>query len=78
MATGAEVAAFARVPDQKFMTTLSTFDPCETAVKVSAIQIAMDDIYCIWSPESMTRGITIIPDLFEFFEMRFNALVVSA
>jgi hypothetical protein len=38
----------------------------------------MDDIHYIKTPESETRGISIVPDLFEFFEMRFNALVVGA
>jgi hypothetical protein len=30
------------------MAAVFTFNPCETAVKVAAIQIAMDDIYYIY------------------------------
>ena len=60
------------------MAAVFTFNPCETAVKVAAIQIAMDDFYYIRSPEPKPRGISIVPDLFEFFEMGFYALVVGA
>jgi hypothetical protein len=60
------------------MTAFGTFNPCETASKIAAIQITMDDIYYIRSPEPKTWGISIIPDLFERFEVGFNALVVGA
>lgn len=60
------------------MAAAFTFDPCETTVKIAAIQIAMDDIYYIRSPEPEARGISIVPDLFEFLEMGFYALVVGA
>lgn len=60
------------------MAAVFALDPCETAAKVAAIQIAMDDIYYIRSPEPKARGISIVPDLFEFLEMGFYALVVSA
>jgi hypothetical protein len=60
------------------MAAVFTFDPCETAVKVAAIQIAMDDIYYIRPPESKAGGISIVPDLFEFLEMGFYALVIGA
>jgi len=60
------------------MTAFGTFNPCETASKIAAIQITMDDIYYIKSPEPKTRGISIIPDLFELFEVGFNALVEDA
>jgi hypothetical protein len=39
---------------------------------------SMDDFYYIRSPEPKPRGISIVPDLFEFFEMGFYALVVGA
>jgi hypothetical protein len=60
------------------MTAFGTFNPCETASKIAAIQITMDDIYYTRSPEPKTRGISIIPDLFERFEVGFNALVEGA
>lgn len=60
------------------MAAVFTFNPCETAVKVAAIQIAMDDIYYTRSPESKAGGVSIVPDLFEFLEMGFYALVIGA
>jgi hypothetical protein len=39
---------------------------------------SMDDFYYIRSPKPKPRGISIVPDLFEFFEMGFYALVVGA
>ena len=60
------------------MAAAFTSDPCKPTVKVAAIQIAMDDIYYIRSPEPKARGISIVPDLFEFFEMGFYALLVGA
>jgi hypothetical protein len=73
-----KVSAFTRKTKDELMVAGVIFDSCETTVKVAAIQIAMDDIYYMRSPEPNARGISIVPDLFEFFEMAFYALVVGA
>jgi hypothetical protein len=57
MARRAEMSSFARKSQNVLVATAFTFYSCETAVKVAAVQITMDYIYDIRSPEPIARGI---------------------
>lgn len=78
MARGTQVAPLARVAHQEFMTALAAFDPCETALQIAAIQIAIDDVHYIRPPEPETGSVPIFPDLLKLFEVGFYALIVGA
>jgi len=58
------------------MPAVCTLYPCETTMQIATIQITLDDIHDMGTPESKTRGILVVPNLFQFFEMRCDAFVV--
>jgi hypothetical protein len=47
-------------------------------MKIPALQVSVNDLGDIVPPEAETGGILIVPYLFQFLEMGFDALVVSA
>ena len=60
------------------MTAFLAPDPDEPEIKIPALQIPVNDLRDIVPPEAETGGIVIVPDLLQFLEMGFDALVVSA
>lgn len=59
------------------MAALLTFNPCETEMKIPALQIPVNDFRDIIPPETETGGVLIVPYLFQFLEMGFDACVIS-
>ena len=60
------------------MTAVRVFDPCETAMKITAIQITVNNIRDIILPESETGCVLLVSNLLQFFEMGLKAFVVAA
>jgi hypothetical protein len=59
------------------MTARFAFNPCKTKVKISALQIPVNDLYDIFPPESESGCIVVIPNLLKFLEMGFDAFIVT-
>jgi hypothetical protein len=78
VARWAELTPLTRKSQQKFTPAVHTFDPGKTTSKIPAIQVPADDILYVRPPESQTGRISIVPNLFQLLEMRFNAPVVAA
>ena len=60
------------------MAALRTFDPCKATMQIAAIQITINDLHDIRPPESVIRGIALVPEPFQFFEVGLYALVIAA
>ena len=60
------------------MTAFLAPDPGEPEMKIPALPVSVNDLCDIVPPEAETGGIVIVPDLLQFLEMGFDALVVSA
>jgi hypothetical protein len=58
------------------MTTFFTTHPGKTKMKITAIQISVNYSHGICSPIAIAGFIHIIPYLFQFFKVAFNALVI--
>ena len=60
------------------MTAFLAPDPGESEMKIPALQVSVNDLGDIVPPEAESGGILIVPDLLQFLEMGFDALVVTA
>jgi len=60
------------------MTAFLAPDPGESEMKIPALQVSVNDLGDIVPPEAESEGILIVPDLLQFLEMGFDALVVTA
>jgi hypothetical protein len=60
------------------MTAIIASDPCEPEMKISARQISINNLRDMVSPETESGRILIVPYLFQFLEMGFDAFVISA
>ena len=69
------MAPFARKCEQIFVAACLAFDSGKAEVQIAALQVSVDNILYIRLPEPQAVRISIVPNLFQFFEMRFNALV---
>ena len=58
------------------MITIIAFNPGESTVQISAIQIAINHIHDIGSPEPVTLLIAIIPEHFQLFKMCLGTLEI--
>ena len=60
------------------MAALHALDPCKATTQVAAIQITINDLHDIRPPESVIRGIALVPEPFQFFEVGLYALIIAA
>jgi hypothetical protein len=60
------------------MTALFAFHSRKTEVKISVLQVSVNNLRDIIPPETETGGVLIVPYLFQFLEMGFDALIISA
>ena len=57
------------------MAAIVASNPGEAASQVAAVQIPVDHVLYIRSPESIAGGIKIVPNRLQFLEMVFHAVV---
>jgi hypothetical protein len=60
------------------VTTICTFNPGKTAMKITTIKISMNDLHHIGAQEPETMHVTVIPDRFQFFKMGFGTAKIVA
>ena len=58
------------------MVTVIAFNPGESALQISAIQIPINHIHDIGSPEPVTLLVAIIPEHFQLFKMCLGTLEI--
>jgi hypothetical protein len=75
VARGAKMAALARKRQEIFMAAIVASNPGEAASQVAAVQIPVNHVRYIWSPESVPGRVQIVPNRFQFLEMVFHAVV---
>ena len=75
VARGAKMAAFARKRQKIFVAAIVASNPGEAASQVAAVQIPVDHVLYIRSPESIAGGVKIVPNRLQFLEMVFHAIV---
>jgi hypothetical protein len=61
-----------------FVAAMVASNPGEAASQVAAVQIAIDHVLYIWTPESVSGRVHIVPDAFQFLEPIFHAAVERA
>lgn len=61
---------------QKLVATIFAFDAGETVVRVATVQIAVNDLLQIRSPEAVLPGVMIIIDLKKGLEMVLYTAVI--
>jgi len=76
MAGGAKMATLAGKGQQIFMTAVFAFHACKAVVQIAAIEIAIDHLLDIGSPESVLPGKMLIIDPDEGLKIVLHAPVI--
>ena len=70
------MSSFARKGQQISMAAFPTFDPCKSVMQDAAVQVAVDDLFDVRPEETVFRCKLVVIDLFQFFEIVLDTLVV--
>jgi hypothetical protein len=76
MTGGAKMPPFTRKRKQIFMMALIAFNTCKSNMKISAIQVFINNIRNILPPKSVCPLISFLPNAFKFFKVSLHASIV--
>ncbi len=78
MARGAKVTTFAKIGQQVFVTTILALHPRKAEMQITALQIAIDDIGDIGSPETIALCVTVLPVHLQLLKVILYAAKIAA